>query len=353
MKKFESAENKIIVDMPKEIQEVPPEGKEATFLRSEFQEVLDKERKEGEPKFKIEFLYGAHRSAKDAEKLAEIFPGTDIYIPEWHGRSEKSQKMLNEVSEGKISPEIGSELFGFRSPFFRKVLSIIHNSHAAIILIDVPEDHFLTEESRRSVFDFQSKFSFKDFKADRFCMRNYLNKYVSIQKEREEYMSASFNPRVKEVLRDHPDMRKKDEIRILLSLGAFHTGLGHEFRKGGWSTKSRFSRDPLIFGMEHEAMRMIRFQKEPNDDLLAKCLFSHLFWAAFGNVILGGDEDTLNLTRIGREVASKFSSQDIESIYDELRMRGKKDLKRILMDKLAAKGITVERGKIKFGGKEI
>lgn len=358
MKKFESADNKMITGMPPETPEVPPAEKEAKILQQEFQEAADQEQKEGDPKFQIEIFYGAHRTAEDVEGFEKILARADIYIPEMIGHSEEVREIFNGVSEGGTSPEealtkleFGPRRFDFH--FHRKHLEHSYNSHIPVTFIDVPDGHYLIEKINRNRDELKKNFSMLDFKGDLNALRHYFLQDVEIQRKREEYMRNSLRPRLQEILQKYPDLRKKKKIRVVLSLGIAHMPLVNELRRRGYQARSRPSRSLFVFNIGEEVEQRLFFHKEVSEDLMGQALFEQLFESSFGLIMLDYYHDASDVLRIQRKIAERFHLEDIRSIYKELSAGGRRAgflaLWGILKKKLAEKGITVDySGKIRF-----
>ena len=84
--------------------------------------------------------------------------------------------------------------------------------------------------------------------------------YSSIQKEREEYILENMKKVLLETLQKNPELQKKETLKILISIGAFHTHLYHEMKKNNDLVSREFDTGmPYVYDFNKRDQRTMHF----------------------------------------------------------------------------------------------
>jgi hypothetical protein len=279
---------------------------------------IDKEKKE-EPKISYEILYSAHRTAKDFEKLDEAFPKCDIYVPECSDWTPEILADLQSLSKGEITPKKLMEKNGWsENASWEKDYEIIYQSQKPILFADLGMGHELEKIDILVRVLFNQ--SFEEFTDGNFPvalqkMREFAAKKAEYHQKREEIMKANLETKIKAIIENNPQFKNKEEIKVLLSLGAVHTPLFHSLKKEKPSTLREFANLPLVFISQDETIRRKMFSKEIKDELLAKMFVEHFLLKYFEDIA----DDSNKISRIVRKISSKISLDEIKKISENWR----------------------------------
>ncbi|MDO8522962.1 MAG: hypothetical protein Q7S12_01590 [bacterium] len=274
------------------------------------------------PPLSIEIYYSAHGNAKDIGELQEKFLEADIYVPEWIGTSLKVLETYQAVSDGRKTPAEAvielhlddSKMYGYHLKRFE----IIYGSHKPVVFVDVPLDHDLIKEYREILF----KPKLQNFEEDLEYTKDFLLKEAVFEKKREEYMILQLEPKMREVVEKYPELQNKKQLKLLLSLGAFHTGLFHELDKKAYDVKREFGDTPIVFDSRSEALRRHMFDKKVGDELVLRAMFETLVGKYFSKDFKKKSDDSLEQLKMLREVGALFSFDEMKNLYSNPENKG-------------------------------
>ena len=307
-------------EQPESEQQAEKEKPEAELL-SEKLKTAAEVKEHGEPALSVDVFYSTHDTPKDFEKLADFLPQADIYIPEVIGWSSVDQAHYDAVSEGRKTPEEIVESLKITTPDMYplhdtklKEFEILYNSHKPITLIDIPLRHSLTQRFNTLDVAFLESLT-GHFEDDLESYKNFLQQLAQFQREREEYILSQFKPKIAELLDDHPELREKADLRVLVALGGLHTPIWHSLKKSGQKTATFFKSKPYVYSHENEAIRRNMFGKEVSDELATRAYLESEFFAHFTPA---RDEDTETLAILMRKIIDQFSVTDVKAVFDEV-----------------------------------
>lgn len=282
-------------------------------------QALEEERKPGEPKISVNIFYAPHESARDMEGLKKEFATCDIYMPEAHGWTETTLDILKRLSSGEMSPsEVAPDEDPVKQKKQRMIDEMIFNSHKPIALIDVPDNHqiILDEEDRRSQNNGKKIFHYGNFDQTLESLRDVL-KSESLDRERETYMLSQLKPQVEAILKEHPELKDKQEIQVLLSLGADHTSIYHSLKEENIQVTRVFSENPFVYPFGLEVERRNVFGRPIENELVGQALTEILLWRAFRPHLEDlAEQDTQKVTVFTRKLISVFSSDEIKNMFE-------------------------------------
>jgi len=289
--------------------------------------------KEKEPRISYHILYGFHAALKDFDKFEAAYKEADVYVPEEIGSSARVLNFLNKLSQGELTPqEVADRLWTRPGSFAFEQFRVIHNSKKPILFIDVPAGHELLkmdEQSDKLFNESTALFKKGDFKQSIKTMRNYVINEVDLESRREEIIKKNLKEKIKEFVKYYPQLKEKDEIKVLLTLGAAHTRIYHDLKReereeqkegqADFSISKQFARQPLIFYSIEEALRRCMFLKDrqPSDIILARGIiesFLFNYYVKYTRITDDGNKAVM----VGRKISSQLNLKEIKKISKEL-----------------------------------
>lgn len=299
-------------------------------------------KKEGFPEVSIDILYASHGSAEDVAGTEDHFKNSDIYIPEVFGWDESYLHIYRSLSEGEISPEqvlvgpaengrflkqeeaekVLEKALAESDPMkrmeleqFQSRLDMLYESHKSIIFIDLPDGHplqKLTNTEEYTTLEFN-----KNFGSVLEKISKELQEDARLNKLREEYMAEQLEPNLKFAIEHYyPKLKDQETIKVLITLGAFHTGLIHLLKEKSVEAKMHLSNSPFIFEYINEATRRYRMGKEVDQELLAKVFLEKILLASTVPQLVKITSSSDKIYRFSRKLVSRFSYGDIKAIND-------------------------------------
>jgi len=286
------------------------------------------------PKISITILFGPHKTEADVRPLEDKFKTADIYIPETIGWSSVDLELFKSVAEGKNSPAQLFQNLGCRRidyQYHYAMLGMVKNSRKPIVFIDVPLEHENLEVFLRNQKEFKIQESFDD--QLRLTKATFKDE-AKLQIEREAYMKSMLPIKIKEALNEYPELKKKDTLNILISLGTLHANLYGELKKAGYDVKKE---EMPSYGYSYEGFNAYKLGKEMSDELAAKIFLELTFKKAYRRVFDGLTGDHTDRLHLMQKIISQFSFEEAREIF-EVAKRGE-NLGIIFDSKLRSKGI--------------
>ena len=297
--------------------------------------------KEGQrnlPDMSIDIFYTPHATAEDAAKMRERFNAADVYIPELAAWRKEFIIMFRSLSSGKLNPEEFLSRVSISDKGWESgVDEMLYNSKKPVTFIDLPYSRRLF----RNIEKFESFESVVIKSTSNFgslldSLRNRLREFAEFQKERENYMLTQFPIKMRELLEIYPQLKEKKQIKVLLSLGFYHTSVYNNIKKQGGEINREFSTMPYVYGFGSEAMRRYGFGKDVSDELAANMFLENLLMVTLPHELTERND---KFVIFSRRVVSQFSFQEAEEVFN--RIKQGEDRKEILEDKLKQKGIKI------------
>lgn len=333
----------------------------APFVRGrEFLQARDikigSERGSEVPSVTIHIMNSPHASAEDLPEFEKKIKDADIYIPEGLGWDDKVLAYMNLVSSGKMSVEDyirKNRLSPTKDPFYyfmEAELRGIYNSQKPIFFIDVPADHELLKkliESRMEMLSVNLNGDFHEILED---FKVAVKEYAAVQKEREDYMLVQLQELLEKIKKDLLfKASSQKEVKILMNLGANHTGLYHELVKKRASVSRSFSAMPYTFstkGHLGEMMRRYFFNKEISDELAARSLAGIILDITMDYEFKWPSKNPHTRDLFLNKALSRIDIKEIQNAFDETQKSNSYNLllfATIILRALDRKGISVPK----------
>jgi len=283
--------------------------------------IEEEETKEKEPELRLKIFFSTHKNERDFGALKKEVEGCDVYIPELSNYGPEFLKALRDISFGKLTPGgfilqyEAEHLYKQISDYIRGLFKTIYNSKKPIYLIDIPEEHELVFKSKEAerfndcAYDY---FLRGDFAAALANQRIFIKAYGKTQSEREKYIFDNIKKLKPEIIKDYPYLKNQEEIKILVSIGIGHTGLYHRLKGEKIPAQRQFSFLPFISSIATELIRGEQFfpGKDIDNRKLAQSLIEMpVELALHENKNIN---DSFEIMKIGRYLASKFNEKDVE-----------------------------------------
>lgn len=284
-----------------------------------------KETKEKEPKMRLKFFFSPHLRKEDFALLREEIRNCDVYVPEMACYKSETVDTFQKISSGRLGPEEAADQFKkkYRKELpdeIKGMLEAIYDLKKPVYFVDIPLEHKLTEKVLES--SALAGTAFSEFLSGNFARaltkgRRFIEIFCSEQKERNKYIKENIEQLKPKLLKDHPNFKNEKEIKILISLGAAHTPLYHQFKKEGkTSTQQSFVFLPYIHSTADELVRRKELfpEKELKDGEIARALIENIFLASLKKD--KAIKNTTELVKVSRFLSSKFSKEDVKNFSE-------------------------------------
>ncbi|NTV22558.1 MAG: hypothetical protein HGB03_03280 [Candidatus Yonathbacteria bacterium] len=281
---------------------------------------------ENVPKIETNFFFHKHATAENGQAVGERLKNADILIQENAGWDSARLDIFNEVSNGTLTPEQAMDMekqngkpFLWKD-FYASLLEGLYKSEKKVMLVDVPNDNVVFK-------------NLMGLYASNGAYNNLINKSLpyeetlrrignvskfesDMQKAREDYILEKLPEALAETLKQNPDLQKKENLKILFSMGGFHTRLYHEMKKSGNDVSREFSSMPYNFDPRMATERNIHFKgMEESKYLLPKIALYLLLKKELPNL------------KITHDVISVFSDEEIKSLYEKYQTASSEEFK--------------------------
>lgn len=278
----------------------------------------------GLPPVKFNFYFSAHASPADVKGWREPIQQADIWIPELNGWTESARQVYQSVSDGKETSTQALDRAGYprsHSSFLTRVeeLGFLYGRRIPTEFVDVSKTELSQLPPQIEGPQISSGDKFEEMMIQ---MREWIEKNSDYQIMREVLILSNLKDAVIQAAEKIPDLKSKDELNILLTLGSSHTWIYQILEKHGFSVHRDFSTNPMIFGFEAEAIRNIRYGKALSNELVANMVFSNLIEQYLPNGM--NPEDSFDkITPFIRRGSSAFSIGEKTALYNECMLLGK------------------------------
>lgn len=258
----------------------------------------------------FEVYYSAHETTADIGDFKKTFDKCDIFVPEAYGGDEILQNLLQNLSDGVITPEQALENIELKENVghFTEQVKIIYNSHKKILIADVTEKEIaIGRGDKESSEAIDTMLNSNDFDEVIGAVNKLCKNVAEGQKKREGKIIENLQEKLKKYLEDRGQVSEGERQKVLLSLGASHTSVAHGLKKEGHEVSSIFDKLPFVVPVQAEAIRRHIFGKELDRDFLART------WLA---IRLAQNDDP---TKPSMEHSAKVRKIVADLNYDEIK----------------------------------
>jgi len=268
------------------------------------------------PHVETNFLFHRHATKEDGENVARKLDDNDILIQENAGWDKERLETWHKISSGELTPEQAIENEEERGkPFFwpeyiKSIFEKLQGTNKEILLVDIKSDSEIYNE----IYDLMRKDGIywnildrsKSFEEN--CERIAdVSELESItQKERENEILDNMKTSLLELLKEKPELQVKENLKILFSMGAFHTRLYHEMKKSGDNVSRDIPSSSYTFNPRMAVERIIHFKgNEKAKEYMPKILLSFLLQRL-----------NMKYNDISQKVLSRFSDEKTRELFE-------------------------------------
>jgi hypothetical protein len=303
---METEPKKEIPNLPLEISEKTHEELSALFEGREWN---------GEkfPPVFLKLFSGAHETAKDADGIKPLLDESDIYVPEIFGWSRNGLSILRKISSGEHFDFVESDEFG------DKVEEYFFNTNKPIIIIDVPEREVLSNQETYGEAELYVR-KLKRFSYEEAVERifEYLEESAKFDVvNREAYMTEHFSEQIKKIIKEYPELQKKDAIKVLMTLGSGHISIYHALKEIGGGHVSRDFHSTSNRGYGSEGITRVSFGKEISEELKERALLESIFLDGMKHLLDRVSKNSLKNEYFLRYIISLFSRDEIKDVFEQ------------------------------------
>jgi len=285
--------------------------------------ISEKEKKEKEPKISLSFFFSPHATGKDFEKLGELFRRADVYIPEFADWSPELLDDYQKLSRGEITPKEICEKHEYESNSANeKEAEFIYQSQKPIFFVDIGKSQHLERAEKyyteirpyltKAIQFFQEgdlEQAVKDF-------HTFYQLHTELESRREDIIKANLEKKLKELTVLCPELKNKDEIKVLIAFGAFHTKIYHSLAKK-YPSLRQFSRTLFVYSSLDQVERSMVFSKDVSKELLARQFPEARLCNFFDSIT----SDSQKIIEIARKISSQLSFEDIKKMSAEWKFK--------------------------------
>lgn len=282
------------------------------------------------PRISYSIYFAAHTTVIDLAGLAQPFSQADIYITEAPGWNRETMQAFNAVSKGKMSPGEALPLLADQgsSTYFarQQELRIIHNSKKPVATADV---HSRSKINRSDwVEDFYEDKIKEKLQDTQVTTEQELERMLNLvktdcritansQRARNDHILGKLDTVVQRVIKQNPKLQKKDEVKVLLFLGAMHRPVFYGLRAAGKDVERTFSHSPYTFDLHGEGVNRYLFNKPISDELASKILAEFVIQQDLNTVGYDSHFDSQKTVEIERILLSHLTDEEIKTLFTQ------------------------------------
>jgi len=287
--------------------------------KQSIEEFLKEQGLEKVPNIETHFFFNQHSTTEDGKMVADRLDDKDIFIQENAGWDKERLETWQKISSGEFTPEQGIEHEKERGkPFFwpdyfKTIFEKLHGSNKEVLLVDVKSDSEVYQELV-SFFGKESPYwnlVDKSKSYEETCERiANVSEFESIlQMERENEILENMKTNLFELLKEKPELQNKENLKMLFSMGSFHTRLYHEMKKSGDTVSREFQSSPYTFHPRMAVERVVHFKgSEKAKEYMPKIL---LLWLL--------ERSNMKYQDISNKVLSRFSDEQTRELFEMYR----------------------------------
>lgn len=291
-------------------------------LKRMLSSVIRKEKRVGDPEIEINIFENRHRSEEETIGMEELYGKADVVLLEVFGWTPKYLKYLRKLSYGKITPDELLEMMETKvgtNEYARdeSLFELIRGKGKAIGIIDLPYGHPLYERIDENTFP-EIHFG-SGFDQTVVSVREHIEKFASMQQERETYKVEHLQPQIKELINTDDELRKKKQINVLMSIGGGHLQLPQKL-KDQYQSINEFSTAPRNFLYYDEAIIRQMYGMPLEDDLIVRVITQRVLSKVDKSTFV--TSDSVEDSRSIRSLVSVFNLEQLKSMFDKARDNG-------------------------------
>jgi hypothetical protein len=269
-----------------------------------------------------------HGTAEDAPQLAERIAEVDILAPEVFAWTPDLEKAFNRIAGGNLKQyqNMRQTLQHSNGPgsYTEALVSAFYKKRQPILMIDTPQRHTVTNNFHTFVASSigLSEALKTDFDETLQGLQSlYSAKAGPVTRQREDYMLDHLTEGISKVIDTNPRLRRKENVKVLATLGADHTYIYHKLKQANPNQVTReFGHEPVLYTPHVSCLRAGQFGVEVTRDMAAGAYAELMI-----NAIVRKEEIHLNATheddksQLMSRTIGHLSIQDVGLLHNTFR----------------------------------
>lgn len=301
-----------------------PDNSERKILGARYNrgDILDGH-EEWRDKVKLHIYFSPHGSAEDMEGLINRMPDADVWLFEGRGRSKLgAQKIFDKAAHmggvdiEQVIDSIRQHDEPIRGLAMESMIRAVYGSGVAVGSIDLDtslSDMQLGGDLHQvSLRDGLDKLNYSQAQVE---LARRVQKSAALDAEREERMVDNFADEMDTIITRRPYLLDKDEINVLMTIGAYHTSIGRRFDAAGVKSTREFSDNPYVYAYNSELKRAYTYGAEPSDELIKHSLSEFIVNKALDREFGFLDIKYEELAKYVRRYVGGLSDDDQEVLF--------------------------------------
>lgn len=235
------------------------------------------------PPLTWDIFFGHHNTTQDFEEFIASADNPDVFVMENAGWLEGTLELYRKISAGEEPPEKMDKFFGaHRNDFSMAFADWIYGKKLPVVSLETTN-----EKNTKKISDIHQKFTrfvkkLDDVKNDVDYQQAVsghsalFQEWALAETVRENEIIDNIPERIAELLQTNPKLQEKDNLKIKMFYGSFHTTLSHQLSDGGENVSREFQQENMPYDVSVQALRYYRFGKTLPPDLEEKILFLEL-----------------------------------------------------------------------------
>jgi hypothetical protein len=134
---------------------------------------------------------------------------------------------------------------------------------------------------------------------------------------REVYMVEHFSEQVKKIIKEYPELQKKEAIKILMTLGFGHLFIYHTLKETGGKHVSRYFHGTPSRGYESEGITRVGLKKEVSEELKERALLEGIFLDGMKYFFDRASKNSSKNQYFLRYIVSLFSPEEMRAVFEQ------------------------------------
>ncbi len=264
-------------------------------------------------RFHVHVHYSHHESKEDFRKLGKLLKSDefDIYVPEAPGHDEHLRFAIDSMVAG--DSEVYQHFKKYfesnnaEDPFWQR-LKTLYCARKIVIYPDFDKEEIAPLNREKVVHGEMVRTG--DFATDFGRYKDKIAGMAAYFNIRDDRVAECLPTLLQEAIRENPELAGKEKIGVLVSIGIWHTGLGHRLSRAGFGLERSFQSHHKTYDFHGEAIRSAMFTGDVDDTVAIRGFIENYFPFAF-DTSDHGYRDALH-----RQVANNLTETDIKELSE-------------------------------------
>lgn len=300
------------------------------------------------PKVCVEILFGPHATVRDLGNLKDRFEQADVYIMEAAAWTPELYRFIKDLSQGKKEPNDILQLGSIDKSSAEHVmaeLEMIQGSGKPVVFIDIPYGKHAALDRYIEVVKEDNellRLIKPDFSETLGQLRKWMEEFSQLDRDRELHMVEVFPKAIQRILDEHPHLRERKDLHVLIKLGGAHTPIVEALNNKGYKIISTVNKSYSWTDPHEEALQKKREGKVVSDDLLAKVAISILIDKAFESDIKSLSDDSIKSEALRGRLTAPLTYYEIKNIYPAIwQATTVEQLRTLFLNLFASHGVKI------------